>query len=114
MEIISTLDCTGGWYSTQTWHGVSVAQLLNFVGVMENARSLTFESITGYKRRFSLDQARGYLLATEVAGMRLSHLHGAPVRLVAPDRRGLEWVKWLVRLHVNISGAFYQSPLPLQ
>ena len=33
----------------------------------------------------------------------LSHEHGAPVRLVAPGRRGFQWVKWVthVELHVE-------------
>jgi DMSO/TMAO reductase YedYZ molybdopterin-dependent catalytic subunit len=41
------------------------------------------------------------LLATGVGSEPLSHEHGAPVRLVAPGRRGCEWVKWVVRVELH-------------
>jgi DMSO/TMAO reductase YedYZ molybdopterin-dependent catalytic subunit len=71
------------------------------------------ESVTGYTRRFSVDHARHLLLATRVAGGPLSHGHGFPVRLVVPDRRGFEWVKWVVRIRVLRGSYLLQPPLPL-
>ena len=38
------------------------------------------------------------LLATHVGGEPISPGHGAPVRLVAPNRRGFQWVKWVDRI----------------
>lgn len=35
------------------------------------------------------------MLAWEVAGAPLPLLNGAPCRLVVPDRRGQDWVKWV-------------------
>ena len=40
------------------------------------------------------------LLATHVGDEPLSPGHGAPVRLVAPGRRGFQWVKWIDRIEV--------------
>jgi DMSO/TMAO reductase YedYZ molybdopterin-dependent catalytic subunit len=40
-------------------------------------------------------EARSALLATSVAGGPLPAANGAPCRLVVPDRRGLDWVKWV-------------------
>jgi signal transduction histidine kinase len=108
------LDCTGGWYSEQLWRGVRVAHLLELAGVTNRARSVTFESVSGYERRFNLDEARQYLLATSVAGESLSHGHGFPLRLVAPDQRGVNWVKWLNHIRLNETGKIWQLPLPLQ
>ena len=71
-------------------------------------------SVTGYDRRFALDVADGLLLATAVAGAPLTHAHGAPARLVAPGRRGFEWVKWVTRIEVLESSHRWQPPLPLQ
>ena len=113
-EIMATIDCTGGWYSTQVWRGQPVAELLELAGPSARAASVTFTSSTGYYRRFSLDEARRYLLATHVGGARLSHGHGAPLRLVAPGKRGFEWVKWVERIEVNESPKWLQPPLPLQ
>ncbi|MPZ21951.1 MAG: molybdopterin-dependent oxidoreductase [Dehalococcoidia bacterium] len=74
----AVLDCTGGWYSTQDWLGVNVGRLLDAAQPQGVASSVTFESVTGYDRRYGVDQARNYLLATQVAGGSLSHGHGVP------------------------------------
>jgi DMSO/TMAO reductase YedYZ molybdopterin-dependent catalytic subunit len=49
-------------------------------------------------------EAREALLATHVGGERLSHGHGFPLRLVAPGRRGFQWVKWVERVEVRERG----------
>jgi hypothetical protein len=112
--VTETLDCTGGWYSAQEWRGIRVRDLLATAGVLPTARSVTVESITGYTRRFGIEELSPYILATHVAGQPLPHGHGAPLRLVAAGHRGYEWVKWVVRLQANPSGPEWQAPLPLQ
>jgi hypothetical protein len=111
--LVATIDCTGGWYSTQEWRGVALASLLDAAGFEPSARSIAVESVTGYGRRFSLEDARRLLLATHVAGRPLSHGHGFPARLVVPDQRGFDWVKWVTRVSVLDSSQLWQSPLPL-
>ncbi len=100
-ELAATIDCTGGWYSSQMWRGASLAELLRAAGPESGARSVTVTSVTGYYRRFSLDEARDYLLATHVGGRPLAHGHGFPLRLVATGKRGFEWVKWVSSIEVN-------------
>ena len=43
----------------------------------------------------------GALLATHVAGQPLPRANGAPLRLVAPNRRGLDWIKWIDEVEVG-------------
>ena len=99
-EVEATLDCTGGFYSTQVWRGALVGRLLERAGPLPQARWVRFISVTGYRWSLPLAEARAALLATHVGGERLSHEHGAPARLVAPGRRGFEWVKWVTRIEV--------------
>ncbi len=108
------LDCTGGWYSAQSWSGIPFGAILEMVKPETRARSVTFESVTGYSRRFGLQESKNFLLATHVAGAPLSHGHGYPLRLVIPGRRGVYWVKWLASIRLNTSGRVWQSPLPLE
>ena len=110
----ATLDCTGGWYTTQQWRGVPLHEVLQQAGVKSTASSVTITSLTGYYRRFSLKEAEGLLLATHVGDEALSPGHGFPVRLVAPGKRGFEWVKWVSYIHVNDTSKLWQPPLPLQ
>lgn len=94
------LDCTGGFYSTQHWKGIRIGRLLDDIGVNKEARYIRFVSITGYRWSLPLDEACTALLATHTGNELLSHEHGFPLRLVAPGRRGFEWVKWIVRVDV--------------
>ena len=100
-ELVATLDCTGGFYSTQRWRGTSMTRLLELAGPLADARHLRVVSRTGYRWSFSLEDAGALLLATRVGGEPLSHDHGAPLRLVAPDRRGYQWVKWITRVELT-------------
>jgi hypothetical protein len=110
----ATLDCTGGWYTAQLWRGVALARLLEMAGLAEGAMSVTVTAVSGYQRRFTLAEANRYLLALEVVGVPLSHGHGFPARLVAFDQRGVNWVKWVTHIHVNMTSKVWQLPLPLQ
>ena len=113
-QLTATLDCTGGWHSTQHWTGIPLRQVLDRAGLKPDAASVTVRSITGYTRRFSIDETDELLLATTVGDETLSHRHGFPLRLVAPGRRGYQWVKWVTALEVNDTSKWLQSPLPLQ
>ena len=95
------LDCTSGWYVERDWEGVRVGDLLAAAGTDDRARWVTFHAVTGYRFGFPIEEARDLLLATHVDGERLTHGHGFPLRVVAPGRRGFQWVKWVVAVEVR-------------
>jgi hypothetical protein len=109
-HMTATLDCTGGFYSTQQWTGARFDRLFAGTG----GGSIRVVSSTGYDRRFPATEAGSLLLATRFGGMPLDAGHGFPARLVAPDRRGFWWVKWVVAIEVDDLPYWWQSPFPLQ
>jgi DMSO/TMAO reductase YedYZ molybdopterin-dependent catalytic subunit len=100
-EVVATLDCTSGFYSTQRWSGMRVGRLLDGTEPLPGALWISFISVTGYRWTLPLTEARDALLATHVTGEALAHEHGGPVRLVALGRRGFQWVKWVTRIEVR-------------
>lgn len=98
------LDCTSGWYTVQDWAGVSVGAILDEAVATDDAAYVRFVSVTGYRWSLPIDEARDALLATHVGGDSLSHGHGRPLRLVAPSRRGFQWVKWVHRVEIRRRG----------
>jgi Oxidoreductase molybdopterin binding domain len=109
-RVRATLDCTGGFYSTQDWSGVWLSRLID--GTPQ--ASVHVRSATGYDRRFSIDDASRLLVATRLGGMPLDPGHGFPVRLVAPDLRGYWWVKWVSAITIDGLPSWWQLPFPVQ
>ncbi|ELZ38691.1 molybdopterin-dependent oxidoreductase [Halorubrum tebenquichense] len=108
-EAEALLDCTSGWYTVQEWGGIRVGDLLDAAGELgEDAAYVRFTSVTGYRWSLPIDEAEDALIATRVGGEQLTHGHGAPARLVAPDRRGFQWVKWVTRVEVRSEYDFGQ------
>ncbi|HEY1421066.1 MAG TPA: molybdopterin-dependent oxidoreductase [Candidatus Dormibacteraeota bacterium] len=109
-RVTATLDCTGGFYSTQEWSG---ARLDRFI---DPARGVSVRVIasTGYDRRFPIEETPSLLLATRFGGQPLDAGHGFPARLVASSRRGFWWVKWVVALEIDDLPPWWQPPFPLQ
>lgn len=109
-RMTATLDCTGGFYSTQDWAGARLDRILQG----GNGASIRVVSRTGYDRRFPLSSAPSLLLATRIGGRPLDPGHGFPVRLVVSDERGFWWVKWVVAIEVDDTPHWFQPPFPLQ
>lgn len=99
-ELTATLDCTGGWYTVQTWRGVWLVDLLNQARVRSEADGVVMKGVFEYSAPFTLSQVEEILLATHVTGQILNHSHGFPLRAVIPSRRGWHWVKWLTEINV--------------
>jgi DMSO/TMAO reductase YedYZ molybdopterin-dependent catalytic subunit len=119
-RVQATLDCTGGFYSTQDWSGVWLSRLLAPSPLAGEGRgggsrgSVYVRSRTAYDRRFAIEEAGRLLIATRLGGMSLDPGHGFPVRIVAPDRRGYWWVKWVTAITIDELPSWWQLPFPIQ
>jgi hypothetical protein len=100
-EVTTTLDCTGGWYTVQTWRGIPLTELLSRAQIRPAAKGIILRGVMDYTAPFTLAQAEEILLATHVGGEALNHVHGFPLRAVVPSRRGWHWVKWLTEIEVK-------------
>jgi hypothetical protein len=109
-RLTATLDCTGGFYSTQEWAGARLDRLIG----RADGGSIRVVSSTGYDRRFPVDRAGMLLLATRAGGRPLDPGHGFPARLIVPDGRGFWWVKWVNAVEVDDLPHWWQAPFPIQ
>jgi len=113
VSVRARLDCTSGWFADAEWSGVPLGSLIA-ADRLAGAASIVVTSVTGYQRRFPVDDADALWLATGFQGGSLTVGTGAPVRLVAPNRRGFWWVKWVASVELSGTPAYAQFPFPLQ
>jgi DMSO/TMAO reductase YedYZ molybdopterin-dependent catalytic subunit len=100
------IACVEGWSASREWRGVRVRDLLDRAGARSDARV----RVHSLQRRLSYassdldsEQARDVdtLLALEVEGETLHLDHGYPMRLIGPNRPGVNQTKWVTRLVVS-------------
>jgi DMSO/TMAO reductase YedYZ molybdopterin-dependent catalytic subunit len=96
-SMTTVLDCTSGWALETDWQGVPLATVLEAAGIDPDT-DVIVRSVTGWGAQVAPDEVDGCLLAWGCAGADLPAANGAPLRLVAPGRRGLDWVKWVASI----------------
>ncbi|MDQ4036496.1 MAG: molybdopterin-dependent oxidoreductase [Chloroflexota bacterium] len=97
----ATLDCTSGWVMRTSWLGTPLSAILAAAGADPHAPFVSVKSVTGWMVGLEREDLPDALLATHVAGEPLPAANGAPCRLVAPRRRGLDWIKWVDEIRVG-------------
>jgi sulfoxide reductase catalytic subunit YedY len=100
------LICPGIFTIHATWKGVSVREILDWAGLKEGATHVTLHGPPGpYEKveEFTLaDVDSGKIfLAYGVNGQTLPQKHGFPLRAVAADRFGSDWVKFVYKLEAR-------------
>jgi DMSO/TMAO reductase YedYZ molybdopterin-dependent catalytic subunit len=97
-------QCVTGWRVPDVpWRGVTVASVLDEVGVADGATHVRFWSFDGvYTETLTLEQARrdDVLVAHEMLGGDVTREHGGPVRLYVAPMYGYKSLKWLDRIEV--------------
>jgi len=97
------LICPGFFAYHARWEGVSVAKLLEMAGVSPDATHVSFSGPKeGYEKteRFPIEDIRSgkVFLAYNVNGRELPKKHGFPLRVVAEDYYGGDWVKYVYKI----------------
>ena len=100
---VVTLYCVEGWDVTILWEGIRVKDLLEEAGVKPGANTVIFYAEDGYSSSLPLAyiEDRDILLAYAMNNVTLPAEQGFPFQLVAEDRWGYKWVKWVTRIEVS-------------
>lgn len=103
-----TLFCVEGWEVTILWKGVRIEDLLTDAGVNPAANTVIFYAADGYSTSlpFEYIKDRDILLAYSMNGVVLPAERGFPFQLVAEDRWGYKWIKWVTRIEMSDDPAY--------
>jgi len=106
VESDAPLQCVVGWEDRAQWRGVPVQQLLALASPRPEATHVVFRDDRTFSSSLSMEYIRSGkpLLAYELNGEELPSVHGWPLRLVAPDKWGYKWVKWVAEIELTDRG----------
>lgn len=105
---VTVLNCVEGWSVTWLWQGVKIKDLLERAGYDRKAKIVIFRSYDGYSTSLPLDYivSRNILLGYRMNGVALPAERGYPFQVVAEDRAGYKWAKWVTDIEVSNDTAF--------
>ena len=99
------IACVEGWSGQAVWRGVRVRDLLAHAGRPGAAVGVASLETSGIYTGSSLTPTQAAdpdtLLALEVNGSPLHIQHGYPVRLIGPNRPGVQQTKWVGKVVIQ-------------
>ncbi|MHB8164510.1 MAG: molybdopterin-dependent oxidoreductase [Methanoregula sp.] len=98
-----TLFCVEGWDVTILWEGVQVRDLIRNAGPDPRANTVIFTAHDGYTTSFPLDYVmnRDIIMAYKMNNVTLPAERGFPFELVAEDKWGYKWIKWIEKIELT-------------
>jgi DMSO/TMAO reductase YedYZ molybdopterin-dependent catalytic subunit len=98
-----TLYCVEGWEVTILWEGFLISDIVEDAGVLPGANTVIFYASDGYSTSLPLDYVteQNIIMAYQMNGVTLPPERGFPFQLVAEDRWGYKWIKWITRIEVS-------------
>jgi len=98
-----TLYCVEGWDVTLLWEGVLVRDLINGAGAKPGANTVIFHAYDGYTTSFPLEylMENDILMAYKMNDVTLPPERGYPFQLVAEDKWGYKWIKWITKIELS-------------
>jgi DMSO/TMAO reductase YedYZ molybdopterin-dependent catalytic subunit len=100
---VVTLNCVEGWSVKILWEGVLVRDLINEAGIDPRANTVIFHATDGYTTSFPLSYVmdNDIIIAYKMNNVTLDAEHGYPFRLVAEDKWGYKWIKWIDEIELS-------------
>lgn len=103
-----TIDCVEGWSVKILWEGVLVKDVLKKVKAKPEAKTIIFYGADGYSTSFPLDYVlkNDIMLAAKMNGEVLPPERGFPFQLVAEEKWGYKWVKWVTKIELSADAGY--------
>ena len=100
---IVRLNCVEGWSVDILWEGILLADLFTAVKAQPAANTVIFHSYDGYTTSLPLAGVleKDMILAFKMNGVELPPERGFPFQLVAEDKLGYKWAKWITRIELS-------------
>jgi len=98
-----TIHCVEGWSVRALWEGIPLRLLLERAGPLDDATTVILHATDGYTTSLPLETVldRDLIIADRINGIVLPPANGFPFQLVAEDKWGYKWIRWLTRIELS-------------
>lgn len=107
-EKVVQLDCVEGWSVKVLWQGVRLSDLIKEAGPKRGANTVIFHAADGYSTSLPLSyiEENDILLAYRMNGVTLPAERGFPFQLVAENKWGYKWIKWVTKIELSNDSSY--------
>ncbi len=100
---VAYMPCVEGWGFNAKWTGFRIMDLLNRSGLKSGATYAIFYTAENYSTGLPLEYLmdNNILMAYGINDLTLPPDRGFPFQLVARDRYGYKWAKWITMIEVT-------------
>lgn len=100
---VVTLNCVEGWSVKLLWEGVLVRDIIREAGIDPRANTIVFTAHDTYTTSFPLSYIMNndILMAYKMNNVTLPAERGYPFELVAEDKWGYKWIKWIEKIELT-------------
>ncbi len=100
------LECVLDWTDYAVWTGAAIRDVVEAADPLPDAKFLVFHDDRDFSATLDMEYVRTGkpILAYAVNGGPLPREHGWPLRVVAPDKYGYKWVKWVTSIELTDRG----------
>jgi len=100
---VVTLNCVEGWSATILWEGFRLKDLFSDFSIQPQANTVIFHAVDGYTTSFPLDYliSKNIMVAYKMNDAPLIPERGFPFQLVAEDKWGYKWIKWIDQIEFS-------------
>ncbi len=100
---VITLHCVEGWSAKILWEGIILRELLSEIDILPEANTIIFHAEDGYTVAYPIEYImdQDILLAYKMNNETMIPERGFPFQLVAEDKWGYKWIKWVVGIEFS-------------
>jgi len=102
------LHCVEGWTVNILWEGMLVRDVVQAARPLGSATVVIFHAYDGDTTSFPIDYVMNndIIMASKMNGLTLPAERGFPFQLVAEDKWGYKWLKWITQIEFSNNEAY--------
>jgi DMSO/TMAO reductase YedYZ molybdopterin-dependent catalytic subunit len=97
------IHCVEGWTVKTLWEGIPIKELFKAAPPKPDAVTVIFHCADGYDTSLPLKEVleKDLIIADRINSITLPQDQGYPFILVAQDKWGYKWARWIVRIELS-------------